>query len=208
VNVESATSEPASSKLWHQFRIGRITASKMKAVCATSCENPSLNLLRSICYPTEAKFLQRQPDCRRLQEKIIRDILSINMRMLRWKTVSFSCRRNILTCVHPQMALFHATVVDRDVWRSSIHTYLCNSSSSWTISFSVFCHSFLHNICWSQWEDSFHYSDLSICIDNIMFYYCIISIVFQHISIATNLYHYIKLKRVCSLCANRLMVSR
>ena len=79
-------------------------------------------------FATQLKrnFLRRQPDgdatIRRLQESIMRNMFSINMLILRWKTVGFSCRRNILTWVHPQMALFHVIVVDRDVWRSSVHT--------------------------------------------------------------------------------------
>ncbi|KAK6175862.1 hypothetical protein SNE40_014241 [Patella caerulea] len=55
-NVEYHTRRQADSKLWYRFRTGRVTASRMKAVCSTSCQNPSMSLLKSICYPTEANF--------------------------------------------------------------------------------------------------------------------------------------------------------
>ena len=40
-NVENATREQAKSKLWHRFRSGRITASKMYSVCHTNHLSPS-----------------------------------------------------------------------------------------------------------------------------------------------------------------------
>ncbi|XP_060085336.1 uncharacterized protein LOC132564723 [Ylistrum balloti] len=55
-NVESATKEQSKSKLWNRFRSGRVTASKMFAVCRTNPAAPSKSLISSICYPTETSF--------------------------------------------------------------------------------------------------------------------------------------------------------
>ena len=49
--VEFATREQRNNKLWHQFRAGRITASRARQVCVTSKAAPSQSLIKSICYP-------------------------------------------------------------------------------------------------------------------------------------------------------------
>ena len=54
--VELATKGQSDNKLWFQFRSGRITAFKMKAICATSIESPSISLLKSVCYAATIKF--------------------------------------------------------------------------------------------------------------------------------------------------------
>lgn len=45
-----------SSWYWEKFRAGRITASVFKAVTRTSLENPSMSLIKRICYPEDCKF--------------------------------------------------------------------------------------------------------------------------------------------------------
>ena len=54
--VEECTRDQASNREWHRFRIGRITASRAKAVCRTSMEKPSHSLIRAICYPNTSIF--------------------------------------------------------------------------------------------------------------------------------------------------------
>ena len=54
--VESVTRDQAKSKEWFGFRSGRITASRLQAVCRTTPKNPSLSLLKAICYPQATKF--------------------------------------------------------------------------------------------------------------------------------------------------------
>jgi len=56
-NCELDTRTQFNSKQWFSFRTGRITASRFKAVCRTSLENPSKSLLKEICYPA-SKNLQ------------------------------------------------------------------------------------------------------------------------------------------------------
>ena len=51
VSVEKAPREQAKSKRWFRLRAGRITASKMKAVCRTDPTQPALSLINSVCYP-------------------------------------------------------------------------------------------------------------------------------------------------------------
>lgn len=54
--VEEITKQQQKSNLWYLFRAGRITASKMYAISHTSMDNPSLSLLKCICYPEITKF--------------------------------------------------------------------------------------------------------------------------------------------------------
>lgn len=49
--VESLTKDQSNCKAWYQYRAGRITASHMRAVCKTNVKNPSMSLLKAICYP-------------------------------------------------------------------------------------------------------------------------------------------------------------
>ncbi|XP_061670303.1 uncharacterized protein LOC133497991 [Syngnathoides biaculeatus] len=56
INVQITTRAQASIREWVRFRSGRITASKVKAVCSTSIENPPQSLLYSICYPQNKKL--------------------------------------------------------------------------------------------------------------------------------------------------------
>lgn len=57
--VEIATRDQASSKLWFQFRAGRITASKMKTACCTDPNQPAQSLIKSVCYPQSYKFTSK-----------------------------------------------------------------------------------------------------------------------------------------------------
>ena len=54
--VEQATRSQSHSKLWFKYRAGRITASRMKAVCRTDPGNPAQSLIKSICYPEAFSF--------------------------------------------------------------------------------------------------------------------------------------------------------
>jgi hypothetical protein len=56
VRVEMITKTQSSCKEWHRFRAGRITASRLKAVCSTSIAEPSHSLIKGICYPHVNKF--------------------------------------------------------------------------------------------------------------------------------------------------------
>jgi hypothetical protein len=49
--VEKETRDQSRSKLWYRYRAGRVTASKVKAVCRTDSDQPSQSLIKSICYP-------------------------------------------------------------------------------------------------------------------------------------------------------------
>ena len=55
--VKKATRSQSNSKLWFTYRAGRITASRMKAVCRTDSSNPSQSLIKTICYPEAFKFV-------------------------------------------------------------------------------------------------------------------------------------------------------
>ena len=50
------TSKQSMSKEWFKYRAGRITASKFRQVLHTDCQQPSLSLLKSICYPETHRF--------------------------------------------------------------------------------------------------------------------------------------------------------
>ncbi|CAC5404737.1 unnamed protein product [Mytilus coruscus] len=55
-NCENDTRYQSKCKQWFSFRSGRITASRMKAVCRTPINNPSKSLLKDICYQANKKF--------------------------------------------------------------------------------------------------------------------------------------------------------
>eukprot|EP00794_Sanderia_malayensis_P002736 gene2736-3161_t len=71
--VEKETSEQSSSKAWFRFRAGRVTASKLHAVCRTDPSQPSLSLIKSICYPENNKFWSKQTEWGCKHEKKARD---------------------------------------------------------------------------------------------------------------------------------------
>ena len=55
-NVEVATRKQPLSKSWFYFKTGRITASKIYRTCQTTVTNPSISLIKEICYPESYKF--------------------------------------------------------------------------------------------------------------------------------------------------------
>jgi len=73
VAVENETRSQANSKLWFRYRAGRVTASRMKAVCHTDATNPSQSLVKSICYPESFCFTSRQTTWGCKHEKSARD---------------------------------------------------------------------------------------------------------------------------------------
>lgn len=52
-HAERLTRGQSECKDWHRLRTGRITASRMKAVCTSSIEKPSISTVRNICYPVK-----------------------------------------------------------------------------------------------------------------------------------------------------------
>jgi hypothetical protein len=56
-SIEEETRNQSNSKLWYKYRAGRITASKMKAVCRTKSSYPAQSLVKSICYPESFCFV-------------------------------------------------------------------------------------------------------------------------------------------------------
>ncbi|CAN7941855.1 unnamed protein product [Ixodes pacificus] len=55
-NVEKSTRAQSKCAKWYSYRAGRITASVMKSVCSTSVTQPSISLLKKICYPEQNTF--------------------------------------------------------------------------------------------------------------------------------------------------------
>ena len=54
--VEENTRQQAKSKMWFQQKSGRVTASRLKSVITTDASQPSVSLIKSICYPDAHKF--------------------------------------------------------------------------------------------------------------------------------------------------------
>ena len=73
-NVEKETRTQFKSSLWFQHRAGRVTSSRMKAVCHTNPANPAQSLVKSICYPLELRFSSKETDWGQNHEKIARDL--------------------------------------------------------------------------------------------------------------------------------------
>ena len=55
-SLEVLTIGQSQSKLWYQYRAGRITASKLKSAVRTDANRPSQSLIKQICYPEDFKF--------------------------------------------------------------------------------------------------------------------------------------------------------
>jgi len=60
--VEERTRQQASSKDWFRFRTGRITASRLHAVCHTKLDKPSQSIVKGVCYPNSSKFRNKATD--------------------------------------------------------------------------------------------------------------------------------------------------
>ena len=73
-SVEVATRDQSKSKLWYKYRAGRITASRMKAVCHTDASKPSQSLIKTICYPEAFSFTSKATRWGCEHEKQARDI--------------------------------------------------------------------------------------------------------------------------------------
>ena len=54
IAVNMATVNQSKSESWFQFRSGRITASVVKEVCASTPDQPPISLIKKICY--QSKF--------------------------------------------------------------------------------------------------------------------------------------------------------
>lgn len=54
--IEFLTRKQRDSILWPEYRAGRVTASNLKRCLSTDPENPSVSLLKSVCYPNSYKL--------------------------------------------------------------------------------------------------------------------------------------------------------
>ena len=72
--VEQETRAQSQSKFWFKQRAGRVTASKMKAVCHTNLAHPSHSLIKTICYPEEFSFSSKQTAYGSKNEKKAREL--------------------------------------------------------------------------------------------------------------------------------------
>ena len=70
-SIEAATKAQSGSKLWFQYRAGRVTASRMKAVCHT---NESKSLIKCICYPEVFSFTSKQTSWGCKHEKVAKEM--------------------------------------------------------------------------------------------------------------------------------------
>ena len=71
--VEKETRKQSKTALWFKYRAGRVTASRMKAVCHTDITNPAQSLVKSICYPEIYNFTSKQTNWGCRHEKQARD---------------------------------------------------------------------------------------------------------------------------------------
>ena len=72
--VEKITRSQSKSSIWFKYRAGRITSSRMKAVCHADSTNPSQSLVKSICYREEFGFTSKQTSWGQKQEKVAREL--------------------------------------------------------------------------------------------------------------------------------------
>ncbi|KAJ8928717.1 hypothetical protein NQ314_018682, partial [Rhamnusium bicolor] len=67
--INKTTKAQSNSKEWFHQRAGRITASKLNDVCRTSLSNPSLSLIKQICYPLKFTFKSKTTEWGIIHEK-------------------------------------------------------------------------------------------------------------------------------------------
>ena len=72
--VKIETRLQSHSKLWYTHRAGRVTASRMKAICHTNVANPSQSLNKSVCYPKDFGFSRKQTSWGCKHERKARDM--------------------------------------------------------------------------------------------------------------------------------------
>jgi len=56
--VEANTCKQSKCAVWFNQRAGRVTASKLKSAVCTDSMQPSVSLVKSICYPIDLSSLQ------------------------------------------------------------------------------------------------------------------------------------------------------
>lgn len=61
--IERDTREQSKSGAWFKQRAGRITASRLRAVCRTNPASPAKSLIKVICYPEAHKFTTEATRC-------------------------------------------------------------------------------------------------------------------------------------------------
>ena len=60
--VKLKTREQSKCKLWYEQQAGRVTASNLRRVLHTDFSNPSVSLVKIICYPESTKFYSKACD--------------------------------------------------------------------------------------------------------------------------------------------------
>lgn len=54
--IEEETLQQAKCGVWFEYRSGRVTASNFKQATRTDVTQPSLSLIKKICYPRSQSF--------------------------------------------------------------------------------------------------------------------------------------------------------
>lgn len=71
--MEKDTRGQFRSNKWFSFRAGRCTASNAKAICRTSLTQPSISLVRKVCYPLDQRFHSDATDWGLNNEEVARN---------------------------------------------------------------------------------------------------------------------------------------
>ena len=103
--IEEQTRGQAASKLWYRCRAGRITASRMRAVCHTQLTSPSRSLILAICNPLSIRFISKATEWGCRHEKTARETY---LNIMKKKHDNFSVQDCGLF-IHPQYPHLGAT---------------------------------------------------------------------------------------------------
>ena len=111
-SIEAATKAQSGSKMWFRYRAGRVTASRMQAVCHT---NESKGLIKCICYPEAFSFTSKQTSWGCKHEKAAKELYMKkeleNHHNLEIKDMDYALIHNGHLLVPLQMALFPVNVM-------------------------------------------------------------------------------------------------
>ncbi|KAJ8930183.1 hypothetical protein NQ314_017047 [Rhamnusium bicolor] len=103
--IETETKTQTKCKAWFVCRRGRVTASKFKRCCRTNVDNPSISLIKEICYPTVHRYKIKALDYGCLHEK---DAFKDFSSMMKETHKNFTIE-NMGLCISPKYPYFGAS---------------------------------------------------------------------------------------------------
>ena len=117
-HVEAITRKQTTNRLWFRFRSGRVTASRMKAICHTNAAKPSEHLVKAVCYPEGRKLHTEATKWGCSHEKNALDAFTEQM-IRTHDNVRVRCSGFVISAAHPYIGASPDAIVTCDCCGSS-----------------------------------------------------------------------------------------